>query len=524
MADRIDAVTIVGGGIAGWLSAVMLDRFLNTGSDAPVRITVIESPSPDAPMAGEATLPSLPNLLRQLGISESEVFRRCHATFKLGVRYTGWDTDHRGKPLRYLVAHTAEPLCAGRPAALYHLAFGGGGPDFAQAALPASALIGMSRGPRTPADGEYGARAGYGYHLDPEAFAHLLWETAVQRGIEHVLADVAEVERDDAGNAAALRLADGGAVPVQLVFDTTGRIHRELGGAEVEAAPTPNDRVIAARMPAPRGAKKRPSMDVTALSAGWAWDFPLRNRIGAGYVFSAQHLSDEQARDELLALLGRGASEAGVQVRTLPARFGWLRRRWVGNCIALGPAAAAHEPLEATAVAGINRAVRWLMYYWPDRGDPGALRERYNGLMRQLDQEIADYTATHYRLSNRADTAYWQAVSGRVPVSAAHRANLDLWQTSLPGKDDVTRNALFQAGTYTMMLFGKGFYRGRALPKSRDLAERDWAEHRRKVEAAKAQMGRNLPDHDALLAATRGDRGQQVAGLTTLAGEQPAMP
>jgi len=524
MAERIDAVTIVGGGIAGWLSAVMLDHFLNTGTDAPVRITVVESPETPAPTAGETTLPSMPALLHQLGLTETEVFRRCDATFKVGVRYTDWTRDAAGEPMSYLAPHTEPPQCAGRSPALYHLAFGNGAPDYAQAALPTSILADTARAPRTLNDGDYGARAGYGYHLDADAFAHLLRETALQRGVDHVLAGIAEVERDATGAVTALTFAEGGTRPVQLVLDASGRIAGDALDEPLEAAPTLNDRVIAAHMPAPRDGGMESCTEITALSAGWAWRVPLGSRLSAGYVYSSDHLDDAGARAELLAQLGAPSSEPETAVRTLPGTFGWLRRRWMANCVAVGPAAAWHEPLDGVAVGAVDLAIRRLITYWPDRGDVDALRERYNTVMRNLDREIADFAGTHYRLSNRADTAYWRAAAGTAPVSPAHAANLRLWETSLPGPDDLTRNALFRAPTYTMLLFGTGHYQGRDLPRSRDLRERDWAEFRRKVEGAKMQIQRNLPEQGALLAAMCGDGGKQGARRMPAGADQPAAP
>jgi len=348
----------------------------------------------------------------------------------------------------------------------------------------------------------------------------VLRETAVQRGVQHVLAELAGVERDDGGDIAALTLADGGRHPVQLVLDTSGAIARDALGGAVEPAPTPNDRVIATHLPAPRAGATQPCTEIAALSAGWAWTLPLRGRIGAGCVYASRHLDDEDARRELLAHLN---APEDTPVRALPADFGWLRARWARNCVAVGPAAARHEPLDGVAIGHVNRAIRWLVYYWPDRGDPGPLRERYNTLMRRLDREIADFAATHYRLSNRADTAYWRETGG-VPISDAHASNLDLWAVSVPGKDDLTRNAVFQAGAYTMLLFGKGFYRGRTPAKSRDLVADHWAEFRRKVEGAKMQMQRNLPEHDALLAAIRGERDGHAAGIAAAVNHRPAMP
>ncbi len=100
--NRVNQVTIVGGGTAGWLAATMLDNSLNQHSDGPrVRVTLIESPNIPTVGVGEATVPGMPRLLGQLGIDEKQFFLRCNASFKLGVRFVGWDLDEAGRPLDY---------------------------------------------------------------------------------------------------------------------------------------------------------------------------------------------------------------------------------------------------------------------------------------------------------------------------------------------------------------------------------------------------------------------------------------
>ena len=72
MTNRIDNVTIVGGGTAGWLSAIMLLTFMNARRDGPpIGVTLIESPRIPTIGVGEATVPGMARLLRQLDIDEA---------------------------------------------------------------------------------------------------------------------------------------------------------------------------------------------------------------------------------------------------------------------------------------------------------------------------------------------------------------------------------------------------------------------------------------------------------------------
>jgi len=96
MAESIKHITIVGGGTAGWFTANMLSVFFGMRKDHPanrMRITLIESPNIPTVGVGEATVPSMSLSLQQTGISETDFFKTCNASFKLGVDFAGWNVD-----------------------------------------------------------------------------------------------------------------------------------------------------------------------------------------------------------------------------------------------------------------------------------------------------------------------------------------------------------------------------------------------------------------------------------------------
>src|SRR5712672_674357 len=82
-------IMIVGGGTAGWMTALILARSL---TELGVEITLVESPTVGIIGVGEGSTPWLRGFFDSLDIEESEWMPECHATYKCGITFDGWST------------------------------------------------------------------------------------------------------------------------------------------------------------------------------------------------------------------------------------------------------------------------------------------------------------------------------------------------------------------------------------------------------------------------------------------------
>src|SRR5262245_21553883 len=83
---RIRRIAVVGGGVAGWTAAAMLNRKLG----GHCSIHVVDAPEPLSPGHAEPTLPSVLELVRYLGLDQNDFIDKTQSTYSLGTRFQDW--------------------------------------------------------------------------------------------------------------------------------------------------------------------------------------------------------------------------------------------------------------------------------------------------------------------------------------------------------------------------------------------------------------------------------------------------
>ena len=173
---------------------------------------------------------------------------------------------------------------------------------------------------------------------------------------------------DENGLLTSLDIGGGRRIDGDLFVDATGfqgrLIEGELGDPWIDwSQHLLCDAAVA--MPLPRDAAYPPYTLSSAARAGWIWRIPLQSRVGAGYVYSRAHLSEDEAMATLVTRSGL-ADKRAADPRSLKMRVGRRTRFWLRNCVAIGLASGFVEPLESTGIHLIFQAVKLLVDYWPD--------------------------------------------------------------------------------------------------------------------------------------------------------------
>lgn len=483
--DEPVSVGIVGGGTAGYLSALALRR-----RHPRLPITLIESPQVPVVGVGEATTPLMPQFLHaDLGLDPEELFAAVAPTLKLGIHFdwgaSGDGFDYPFGPLRLAdaVAHDGGVATASLRCLL-----------MAAGRVPAY---------RDGAGGELRQRlaSAVAYHLDNAPFVAWLRRQAEAAGVRRLEATVAAVERTaDGEGVAALVSDDGRRLCFDLYVDCTGFRSLLLGdapGAEWVSFGRSlfTDRALTAVAPLDPAAPLPPYTRAATWDAGWAWTIPQRRELHHGYVYASSHLDDDAAAAEL-----RRRLPAAGEPRRLRFRCGRRRRFVRGNVAALGNAYGFVEPLESTALHLLIRQIGLLLELFPWTPEDSGRLELANRRVAGWWDYLAWFLALHYRFNRRLDTGFWRACREQVDVSRWSEL-LDVFRRRGPLSADPSLPVLFDAPDplwgaegIDLLLLAQGVAPGPYRPS------RSAGEHREWLAAARRLSARALEQRELLAA------------------------
>jgi tryptophan 7-halogenase len=459
----IRKLVVVGGGTAGWIVAGVLAARFPTRGEAGVSVTLIESRQQPPIGVGEGTWPTIRGTLKQIGVSETDFLRECDASFKQGSQFLGWvdgrEADAYYHPFTLPVGY--EEHCF----APYWLE-NDTHSSFASSLCFQPQLCVRGLAPKQITTPEYAGLANYAYHLDAGKFAPFLQKHCVDKlGVTHVYDEIVGVVPDAAGDIAHLKTRSGAEVCADLYVDCSGFAALLIGQHfGVPFLPKKDvlfiDKAWAAQIPYRSDNAPIASATLsTARSAGWVWDIGLTTRRGVGYVYSSDHISDEQALEELKSYLrARGDLAAEQPFRNIGITSGYRQKFWVGNCVAVGLSAGFLEPLEASAIVMAELSAKAIANLLPgERGGMERAAQVFNETFVYRWERVVDFLKLHYVLSRR-DAPFW--TDNRVPASIPDslKTSLEYWRVHCPWHEDLGhREEIFSAASYQYILYGMGF-------------------------------------------------------------------
>lgn len=438
-------IVILGGGTAGWLTALFCKKFVSNAE-----ITVIESSQIGILGAGEGTVPHfVMTVLELLEIPVGELFKRCDATVKLGIRFTNWNGNGESY---FHTFHQDEDIygnpCNVRPSyvPINFLHTIKEGFTIASTTLPYMLCEQLKNSFIINNDG-IELTNNYALHFDAKLLAIFLKEIAISRGVNYI-DDIIDGVHIDGDIVKSLKSKNNEYL-CDIIYDCSGFSKFVIGKLNAKWHSYKNHKTVDSAMPfiVPHNDTALPPFtDSVALKYGWAWIIPTQERYGCGYVFDSEFVSEEEIRAEIL----ENFPTAKILGKVFKFDSGYYENPWVGNCIAVGLAAGFIEPLEATSIFGTSLAVIESLIM------PNKLlkldeiyKKQFNDNWAALSKEIHDFVYLHY-MTKRQDTAFWKKFSEKAPPDTL-RIDLDKWEKYPIGSTDLLTRFFNISSWYQVM-------------------------------------------------------------------------
>ena len=506
----VKRVTIIGGGTAGWMTAAVLSKWLSQ-----VEIKLIESEEIGTVGVGEATIPHIRNYLGLAGVDSLEMISATKATFKLGIQFVDWGAPGEtyihgfgkiGQDMLWLHPHQLWLAARERvPDKIRH---------FDHYAL--NCVAGLKnrfafpdpRNPNSPL-----AHIDYAYHFDASLFARFLRGQCEARGVNRVEGRIVEVLKDgQSGFVTGVRLTDGREIDGDLFVDCSGMRALLIGDALGVGYEHWNQWLLCNRAQAVPCASVSPITPYTRSTAGksgWQWRIPLQHRIGNGYVYASDLISDEEVSETLLANLDGEALADPRPVKFAPGR---RLQAWKKNVIAIGLSSGFLEPLESTSIHLIQTGIQKILGLFPSQGFSQPDIDEFNRQTRYEYEDVRDFIIAHYKVTRRSGDSFWDYVREMdVPDSLQER--FELFRSS--GRFFKHGAAeLFAEESWVQVLLGQGF-EARPDPVAQFVRDEEIVSFLDHIAEVIDDVSNEMPDHGEFVSRLPPSSKAQATGVTS---------
>ena len=489
-------IVIVGGGTAGWMAANLLAcKWKNTD------ICLVESKEIGIIGVGEGSTPHLKLFFDALDIMDSEWMPHCNATYKNGITFDKWSTNKGFESyFNPFAAQTDDvftvPLFYKNIQARMQGYNVDAHPDkyFLESYLSKNNL-----GPLPAESFPFGVA--YGYHFDSALLGQFLAEKAENLGVKRIYGHVANVIVKNDGKLSAVKLKDGTALEADFFIDCSGFNSLLMQKALKVNFKSFKDNLLndaAVVMPSEISQVLPVETKSTALSNGWAWQIPLRNRFGNGYVYSSDYINSDQAETELRQHLG--LLDCDIEAKHLKMKVGRVEKHWHKNCLAVGLSQGFIEPLEATALGLTFNTISQFIQCFEEGKGTNKFEDVFNKEINDKFDGIRDYVVCHYKVNQRTDSDYWRDNAANNNISESLNRIITLWNNSQDFIGDMYKYKLsgsYHPKSWACLLAGYGVF-----PKNITTQSVDYSAHQQELEALSDFIRRcalNFKDHSKLL-------------------------
>ena len=264
-----------------------------------------------------------------------------------------------------------------------------------------------------------------GLQINCASLAEFLRREALASGAELVDATLQHVERNPDGAIRSLLTESGRRLEGDLFLDCSGSDALLIGAPGTtdwqDWSPWLRCNRVATTV-VMGDAVPPPYSYAEAHRGGWTRHIPLQGMTALAAHFDSGTLSDPEVLDLLQASVP-GRKLATVQFTAV--RPGCRSQPWVRNCVALGMAAAAIDPVGMSNLQLLRTAISRLLTLLPAGPDSATEAAEFNRQSGLLLDHARDFAMLHYKLNGRRGEAFWDACREMsIPESLQYRMRL----------------------------------------------------------------------------------------------------
>jgi tryptophan halogenase len=384
---------IIGGGTAGWITALYMQKYYPNDS-----ITLIESEEIGTIGFGEGTTPMFTGFLKEVGIDEKEFHESVSSTIKVGIDFKHWAKDK----------------------STYLHDFNIDYPD---------------RAPITA------------YHFNNFELKEFFRKKCIGK-INHVIGNVLGFEKNE--NDIKIIKTNVGDFESDFVLDCSGIQRLVIGKEYGEKWISCNEQLrVNSVLTFSIKNKKRiekftnQRTEATALKNGWLWKIPLNDVTNYGYVFDGTLINEEESKKEINEIFGNDISFN----RHFKFESGYYDNMWVGNSVCIGLSSGFFEPIEATSIMiSIIQIGTLIGYDFKDK-------EKYNQYIKNIYESTFSFIRYHY-VCDRTDTEFWKIYNSLpIPTQLSKILTKNLRLKSITNEEfySILPDSIFSPSSYNLL-------------------------------------------------------------------------
>ena len=406
-------IVIVGGGTAGWLTALYAKKIYTQDE-----IILVESEEYGILGAGEGSTPQFIDFLNFLDIPFTDLIKNCQSTIKNGIKFTNWSNNNDS----YFHSFFSNSKASHHQNFDLDNFYFENNTEFAHyyASLKNHTLKDYSFVEKISnknllpfiknENNIISSEAKISIHFDANLLANYLRLVGEKRGIIRKEGIIDKIFNDKDNYIYKIKTKKE-EIKCDFIFDCSG-FKRLIIGNHYKSLWKPHSDTLPAKKAIPffleMDKEIPPYTEAIAMNYGWMWKIPLQHRYGCGYVYDSDFISDEEAIKEIEDLLGFKPDYPRMQKGAFNFSSGCFKEIWINNCLSVGLSSGFLEPLEASS---IMQTISVLQRFMTDKQNistkNNSIKKRFNELYLKETEEIVDFLYLHY-VTNKTNTLFWK--------------------------------------------------------------------------------------------------------------------